>query len=67
MFLVLKLPKKPLQERYLNIERIVSLNFVIDILAAFLEKLGYSIESLDHCGKYNQRLVVHSHKPFLKH
>ena len=42
MFLVLKWPKKLLQERYPNIEHVDSLSFVIGMLAVFLEKLGYS-------------------------
>ena len=66
MFLVLKWPKKLLQERYPNIEHVDSLSFVIGILAVFLEKFGYSIESLDRYEKYNLHRVVHTHKPFFK-
>ena len=58
MFLVLKWPKKLLQERYPNIEHVDSLSFVIGILAVFLEKLGYSIESLDRYEKYSLHQVV---------
>lgn len=62
MFLVSKLPKKLLQHCYPNIEHVDSSSFVIGILAVFLEKLGYSIGSLDRSEKYSLHRVVHSHK-----
>ena len=59
MFLVLKWPKKLLQERYPNIEHVDSLSFVIGILAVFLElEINHSIVDFEPGKNKNQPIVV---------